>query len=213
MTEEPLLRLVPEDYARTRDHHEFGGGFSLQHSTEGYDVGWRYLDPQRHGACVARVGDTQQHTDVMQLAAFAPGEPVQLRLEPDGPDGAEAIGVWDEAGTVRVGTIARQNHFDVRAVLFGDAPVQALVLWDWRTEDGRRTGLNLLVARVGVVAGLDIPSRRYERPSTRRTVNAAPVIALAALVWLVLAVLFGAVGALVGLAIVVLAIAGTRDRS
>jgi hypothetical protein len=209
--EGPLLRLEPEDYSRTRDHQEFGGGYTLRHSREDFGVAWRFLDPQKHGACVVRVAGTEARSVELQLAAFAPGEPVRLRPEPDSPDGPDVIAVWDTADTVRLGHIARQNLIDARALLFGGEPIQAIVLWDWRTEDGIRKGLNVLIARAGVVKDLGAPTQRLERPPSRRTAGAWPAIAAAVVAWIVLASLFGLVGAVGGgIAVLLVVLAATR---
>jgi hypothetical protein len=208
---EPILSLVPADYARASAHEEFGGGYGLRHAERDFDVAWRFLDVHHHGACVVRVGGTEEPA-TLQLAAFAPGRPVLLRPETDDEHGPDAVGVWDALGTVRVGHIARQNLYDARRLLFTGEPVQAIVLWDWRTDSGLRTGVNLLIARAGVVKDLDAPARRFERPPARRTFRTGPALAVAAVVWLVLASLFGLAGAVIGGVVATLAIIGTLER-
>jgi len=60
--------------------------------------------------------------------------------EPDNEHDPNAIGVWDEARRVHAGYVPA----DVAPEIAGDE--QAVALWEFRGEDGRRAGLRVLLA-------------------------------------------------------------------
>jgi HIRAN domain len=73
-------------------------------------------------------------------ASFDPGRRVALVPEPDNEHDPDAIGIWDVERRLQAGYVPA----DATARVPVDA--QALSLWEFRDEEGRRVGLRVLIA-------------------------------------------------------------------
>jgi hypothetical protein len=76
----------------------------------------------------------------LQDDAFAPGRRLALVPEPDNEHDANAVAIWDEGRRVQAGYVPAE----VAAEVTGDE--QAVSLWEFRGDDGRRVGLRVLLA-------------------------------------------------------------------
>ena len=76
-------------------------------------------------------------------ASFDPGRPLALVPEPDNEHDPNAVAIWNEERTLQAGYVPRE----VAAELGGDE--QAVSLWEFRDDDGRRVGLRVLLAPAG----------------------------------------------------------------
>jgi hypothetical protein len=87
-----------------------------------------------------KLAGASYRADALQDDGFAPGRRLALVPEPENEHDPHAVGVWDAARRLHAGYIPA----DVAPALRGDE--QALALWEFRGEDGRRIGLRVLLA-------------------------------------------------------------------
>ena len=71
--------------------------------------------------------------------AFAPPAPLVLVPEPDNEHDPNAIGVWDAERRLQGGYVPADATARV------PEGAQALALWEFRDDDGRRVGLRVLI--------------------------------------------------------------------
>ncbi|HEY7195581.1 MAG TPA: HIRAN domain-containing protein [Gaiellaceae bacterium] len=86
--------------------------------------------------------------EALQDEAFAPGRRLALSREPENAHDPNAVGIWDEAHRVQAGYVPAAEAPGVAA----DA--QAVSLWEYRDDEGRRVGLRVLIAPAGAWLGL-----------------------------------------------------------
>ncbi len=72
--------------------------------------------------------------------AFAPGHRLALVREPDNEHDPNAVAVWDAERRLQAGYVPAEVAPELR----GDE--QAVSLWEFRRDDGRRIGLRVLLA-------------------------------------------------------------------
>src|SRR2546422_6298222 len=96
--------------------------------------------PDDSGVRVVKVAGVSYRLDALQDDAFAPGRRLALVPEPENEHDAHAIGIWDDERRLQAGYVPAEVAPEVR----GDE--QALSLWEFRDEDGRRVGLRVLLA-------------------------------------------------------------------
>jgi hypothetical protein len=87
-----------------------------------------------------RVAGASYRLDALQDDAFSPGRRLALVPEPANPHDPRAVGIWDAGRRVQAGYVPAE----VAPALAGDE--QAVSLWEFRGEDGRRVGLRVLLA-------------------------------------------------------------------
>lgn len=78
--------------------------------------------------------------DALQDDGFAPGRRLALVPEPANEHDPNAVGIWDAERRVQAGYVPAEAAPELR----GDE--QAVSLWEFRDEGGRRVGLRVLVA-------------------------------------------------------------------
>jgi len=138
--------FVAEDGTRVR-----GSGLEIW-DAEGRDVPWddyRRIDPSARNF---KVAGAHYREEVLQSDAFAPGSALALVPEADNPHDPQAIKVLDATAAEHVGYVPADLCADVHELLAAHGDLAALVAWEWRLEDGRRSALRALVAPPGVAA-------------------------------------------------------------
>jgi hypothetical protein len=110
-------------------------GYWLRDAATGEAMKWD--DPRVR---VVKLAGASYRADALQDEAFAPGRRLALLPEPENEHDPDAVGVWDHDRRLQVGYIPAQYAPELR----GDE--QALSLWEFRGEDGRRIGLRVLLA-------------------------------------------------------------------
>ena len=78
--------------------------------------------------------------DALQDEGFAPGRRLALVPEPDNAHDPNAVAVWDEGRRLQGGYVPAELAPEL------DGDEQAVSLWEFRDEDGRRVGLRVLIA-------------------------------------------------------------------
>jgi hypothetical protein len=91
---------------------------------------------------VVKLAGVSYRADALQDDAFAPGKPLALVREPENEHDSNAIAVYDAGRRLQAGYVPA----DIAPELHGDE--QAVSLWEFRGEDGRRIGLRVLLAPV-----------------------------------------------------------------
>jgi hypothetical protein len=89
---------------------------------------------------VVKLAGASYRTEALQDDGFAPGRRLTLVREPDNEHDPNAVAVWDAEGRVQGGYVPAE----VAPELHGDE--QAVSLWEFCDEDGRRVGLRVLIA-------------------------------------------------------------------
>jgi hypothetical protein len=109
-------------------------GYWLRDAATGEAVRW---DDDR--LRVVKLAGASYRGDALQDDAFAPGRRLVLVREPENEHDPNAVGIWD-AERVQAGYVPAEVAAGVR----GDE--QALSLWEFLDDDGRRIGLRVLLA-------------------------------------------------------------------
>jgi hypothetical protein len=89
---------------------------------------------------VVKLAGASYRAEVLQDDGFAPGRRLVLVREPENEHDPNAIAVWDAERRLQAGYVPAE----VASELDGDE--QAVSLWEFRGEDGRRIGLRVLLA-------------------------------------------------------------------
>ena len=110
-------------------------GFWLRDASSGEAVRW---DDER--LRVVKLAGASYRLDELQDDAFAPGQRLALVREPENEHDPNAVAVWDAERRVRAGYVPAE----VAPLIFGDE--QAVSLWEFRGDDGKRIGLRVLLA-------------------------------------------------------------------
>ncbi|HEX5174648.1 MAG TPA: HIRAN domain-containing protein [Gaiellaceae bacterium] len=92
---------------------------------------------------VVKLAGASYRADVLQDEAFAPGRRLALVREPENEHDPNAVAVYDAGNNLQAGYVPAE----VAPELHGDE--QAVSLWEFRGEDGRRIGLRVLLAPAG----------------------------------------------------------------
>ncbi len=110
-------------------------GYWLRDAATGEAVRWN--DERLR---VVKLAGSSYRLDALQDDGFAPGRRLALVPEPENEHDRHAVGIWDAGRRVQAGYVPAEGAPE----LHGDE--QALSLWEFRGEDGRRIGLRVLVA-------------------------------------------------------------------
>ena len=110
-------------------------GYWLRDAATGQALSYR--DPR---LLVVRVAGSSYRSDALQDDAFAPGRRLALVPEPDNKHDPDAVAVWDADRRLQAGYVPATFAPELR----GDE--QAVSLWEFRGDDGRRIGLRMLIA-------------------------------------------------------------------
>jgi hypothetical protein len=113
-------------------------GYWLRDAATGDAMRWD--DPRVR---VVKVAGASYRAEALQDDAFAPGRRLALVREPENEHDPNAIAVWDAERRVQAGYVPAEV---ARAL---DGNEQAVSLWEFRGEDGRRIGLRVLLAPAG----------------------------------------------------------------
>src|SRR4051812_19022331 len=121
-------------------------GYQLVDSESGDFLGRDAPQLAERGLRVCAVaGAGQHHAEALQADAAAPGEPLELRRDPDNPHDPNAIAV--HAGEEQVGWVPRELAAELAPQLDGAAEWSAVVLREQRgSPRDPRTGLTMLLA-------------------------------------------------------------------
>jgi len=110
-------------------------GYWLRDASTGEAMKWD--DPRVR---VVKLAGASYRLEALQDEAFAPGRKLALVREPDNEHDPNAVAVFDAEQRVQAGYVPAE----VAPELQGDE--QALSLWEFRDEDGKRVGLRVLLA-------------------------------------------------------------------
>jgi HIRAN domain len=110
-------------------------GYWLRDAETGDAVRW---DDER--LRVVKLAGASYRGEALQDDAFAPGRLLALVREPQNEHDSNAVAVWDAEQRLQGGYVPAE----IAPELHGDE--QALALWEFRDEEGRRIGLRVLLA-------------------------------------------------------------------
>jgi hypothetical protein len=110
-------------------------GYWLRDAETGDAVRW---DDER--LRVVKLAGASYRGEALQDDAFAPGRRLALVREPQNEHDSNAVAVWDAEQRLQGGYVPAE----IAPELHGDE--QALALWEFRDEEGRRIGLRVLLA-------------------------------------------------------------------
>jgi hypothetical protein len=120
-----------------------GRGYTLREGER--SLAWTSPRLADAGVEVVKVAGTSYRLEELQDPGFAPGSRLSLRPEPDNPHDPNAIGVWNAEESSQAGYVPREAAAELAPRLAAEE-LEALALWEWRSPDGRRYGLRILVA-------------------------------------------------------------------
>ena len=98
--------------------------------------------------------------EALQDEAFAPGRPLALVPEPENRHDPNAVAIWDVDRRLQAGYVPAEVAPRVAR------NAQAVSLWEFRDEEGRRVGLRVLIAPADAWIGLPrlrVFRSRFER--------------------------------------------------
>jgi HIRAN domain len=110
-------------------------GYWMRDAATGATMKWD--DPRVR---VVKLAGASYRGAALQDEAFAPGRRLELVREPENDHDPNAVAVYDAGRRLQAGYVPAEVAPDLR----GDE--QALSLWEFRGEDGRRIGLRILLA-------------------------------------------------------------------
>ncbi|HEX6788649.1 MAG TPA: HIRAN domain-containing protein [Gaiellaceae bacterium] len=110
-------------------------GYWLRDAATGDAVRW---DDER--LRVVKLAGASYRLDELQDDAFTPGRRLTLVREPGNEHDPNAVAVWDAGRRLQAGYVPAEVAPSVR----GDD--QAVALWEFRGDDGKRIGLRVLLA-------------------------------------------------------------------
>jgi hypothetical protein len=110
-------------------------GYWLRDAASGEALRWD--DPRLR---VVKLAGASYRADTLQDESFAPGRRLALVREPENEHDPNAVAVYDAERRLQAGYVPAE----VAPSLRGDE--QAVSLWEFRDEDGRRIGLRILLA-------------------------------------------------------------------
>jgi hypothetical protein len=110
-------------------------GYWLRDAASGDAMKWD--DPRVR---VVKLAGASYRADALQDDGFAPGRRLALVPEPENEHDPHAVAVWDAVRHLQAGYVPAEVAPELR----GDE--QAVSLWEFRGEDGRRIGLRVLLA-------------------------------------------------------------------
>ena len=117
-------------------------GYWLRDAATGAAMRWD--DPRVR---VVKLAGASYRLEALQDDAFAPGRRLALVREPENEHDPNAVAVWDADGRLQAGYVPAE----IAPALRGDE--QAVSLWEFRDDDGRRVGLRVLIAPAGAWIG------------------------------------------------------------
>ena len=118
-------------------------GYWLRDAATGEAVRW---NDER--LLVVKVAGASYRLDALAHQAFAPGRRLALVPEPENEHDPNAIGIWDEERRLQAGYVPADETGRV------PADAQAVALWEFREDAGRRVGLRVLIAPPDAWIGL-----------------------------------------------------------
>ncbi|HZT95015.1 MAG TPA: HIRAN domain-containing protein [Gaiellaceae bacterium] len=110
-------------------------GYWLRDAATGDAMKWD--DPRVR---VVKLAGASYREEALQDEGFAPGRRLTLVREPENEHDPNAVAVWDAGRRLQAGYVPAE----LAPELHGDE--QAVSLWEFRREDGRRIGLRVLLA-------------------------------------------------------------------
>jgi hypothetical protein len=110
-------------------------GYWLRDAESGDALKW---DDER--LRVVKVAGASYRLDELQDDAFAPGRRLALVREHENEHDPNAIAIWDADRQLQAGYVPAETAPELR----GDE--QAVSMWEFRDDDGRRIGLRVLLA-------------------------------------------------------------------
>jgi hypothetical protein len=113
-------------------------GYWLRDAASGEAMKWD--DPRVR---VVKLAGVSYRGNALQDDAFAPGRRLALVPEPENEHDPNAVAVYDAERRLQAGYVPAE----VAPKLRGDE--QAVSLWEFRDDDGRRIGLRVLLAPAG----------------------------------------------------------------
>ena len=124
---------------------EGGRGYLVVRNADGQTLSWHTL-PRSHGLeSISVVGEKYEgRLDALQSAAFSPGRALRLVREPDNPYDANAVAVYDAAGSLHVGYLPKEHAARIATQLDAGQSYQCYSMWEG-IKDGRRIQLRLLL--------------------------------------------------------------------
>ena len=98
-----------------------------------------------------KVAGVRHYGAALEDRRFRPGSKVLLRPEPDNPHDANAVGVWDQKGSLQIGHIPAECCAEVAQRIQAREEMAGYVLREIRrgSKSGPRSALHLLVALAG----------------------------------------------------------------
>jgi len=150
----PILTFhaVRETYPFTADDGTtiWASGYTLLDDATGTYVKLHEQHLDNPHCLLCRVAGTSHRRDALQDERFAPGSPVTLRPEPTNPYDRNAVGVWDDSGTLQIGFVPAEHSERIAADMRSGSQLGGVMMREFRrAENGPRVGLHMLIVPAG----------------------------------------------------------------
>jgi HIRAN domain len=117
-------------------------GYWLRDAATGEPVRW-----SDERVLVVPLAGASYRLEALQDGAFAPGSELALVPEPENPHDPNAVAVWDAGRRLQGGYVPAEVAPRV------SEGAQAIALWEFQDESGRRVGLRVLIVPAGAWIG------------------------------------------------------------
>lgn len=145
-----LLLEAPASEIAEGGDELLGRGLVLREAGSGRVLGWDNARLAAFRARVVKVAGISWRFEDVQGQEFAPGCALELVAEPSNPHDRNAVGIWDAGGRTQAGYVPRGDAIGVSRAL-SQGSLEAFCVWEWRDEQGRRSGMRVLIAPTGTV--------------------------------------------------------------
>jgi hypothetical protein len=127
-----------------------GQGLKFRDRTFGTTI--RDDDPRLRdaGIYVTTVAGVRRRLRELQCDRFAPIQIVTLRREPDNPYDPDAVAVFDRKGRTAIGYVPFSDAPAIAALLDSGTKLEARCFWEWRSGDGLRRAIGIVIAPKGL---------------------------------------------------------------
>ncbi len=102
-----------------------------------------------------KVAGTSYRLGVIQGDDCAAGQPLALKPEPANKFDRDAVAIYDSRGRTQFGYVPADRSAEIAKRLSQGENLRAFVLWEWRGQNLKRSGLTVLIYPLGALSACE----------------------------------------------------------